>query len=40
MSGAAPWLGASLPSFLVAFILHVVVGRALQRRPAAAAVRP
>jgi putative hydroxymethylpyrimidine transporter CytX len=31
LDGLAPWLGASLPSFLVAFLLRVVLGRVLQR---------
>jgi purine-cytosine permease-like protein len=39
VNGLAPWLGASLPSFVVSFVLLVVVGRAFERKPAAAAVR-
>jgi nucleobase:cation symporter-1, NCS1 family len=31
VSGLAPWLGASLPSFLAAFVLYTVIGR-LSRR--------
>ena len=27
-----PWLGASLPSFALAFLLHLVVGRASGRQ--------
>jgi nucleobase:cation symporter-1, NCS1 family len=27
VAGLAPWLGASLPSFAVAFVLHLIVGR-------------
>jgi len=38
--GMAPWLGASLPSFLIAFGLHVLVHRLLVRRPAPAAAQP
>src|SRR5262249_22372760 len=39
INGLAPWLGASLPSFVVSFVLLVALGRVLERRPAAAAVR-
>ena len=34
--GLAPWLGASLPSFLTTFVLSLVAGRAWVRRPAPA----
>ena len=30
VSGLAPWLGASLPSFGVAFVLHVAIGRMVE----------
>jgi nucleobase:cation symporter-1, NCS1 family len=40
MLGIAPWLGASLPSFVLAFVLHVALGRLVVRRPAAATARP
>jgi hypothetical protein len=30
--GLVPWLGASLPSFVVAFALHVVLSRLGERR--------
>jgi NCS1 family nucleobase:cation symporter-1 len=40
ISGLAPWLGASLPSFVVAFVLLVGLGRIVERRPAAAPARP
>jgi putative hydroxymethylpyrimidine transporter CytX len=36
INGAVPWLGASLPSFVIAFVLHVVLARVFERRPAAA----
>jgi putative hydroxymethylpyrimidine transporter CytX len=39
IDGKAPWLGASLPSFVVAFVLHVVLGRLLERKPAPATAR-
>ena len=31
VAGLAPWLGASLPSFVVAFVLHVTLGRLARR---------
>jgi nucleobase:cation symporter-1, NCS1 family len=34
ISGLAPWLGASIPSFIVAFVLHVALGRLVERKPA------
>jgi NCS1 family nucleobase:cation symporter-1 len=37
--GMAPWLGASLPSFVVAFGLHVALSRLVERRPASLSVR-
>jgi NCS1 family nucleobase:cation symporter-1 len=40
LTGLAPWLGASLPSFVVSFALLVALGRLVERRPAAAAARP
>jgi putative hydroxymethylpyrimidine transporter CytX len=39
LNGLAPWLGASLPSFGVAFVLHVALGRLVERRPAPATAR-
>lgn len=33
ITGLAPWLGASLPSFVVAFVLHVAIGRVVARQP-------
>ena len=39
LNGMAPWLGASLPSFVVAFVLHVALGRLLERKPATATAR-
>lgn len=38
ITGLAPWLGASLPSFVVAFVLHTVLGRFAVRQPVPAAV--
>ncbi|HZU08136.1 MAG TPA: putative hydroxymethylpyrimidine transporter CytX [Chloroflexota bacterium] len=37
VAGLAPWLGASLPSFGVAFVLQLVLGRFAARQPAPAA---
>jgi nucleobase:cation symporter-1, NCS1 family len=37
VTGLAPWLGASLPSFSVAFVLHVALGRLVERKPSTAA---
>jgi len=39
INGLAPWLGASLPSFIVGFVLHAALGRLAvrQRRPQPAA---
>jgi putative hydroxymethylpyrimidine transporter CytX len=34
VGGLAPWLGATLPSFLVAFIAHTIVGSVAPRKPA------
>ena len=39
VAGMAPWLGASLPSFVVAFVLHVALGRLVERKPSAAPAR-
>src|ERR1700716_326122 len=39
ITGMAPWLGASLPSFVVAFVLHVAVSRLIERKPAAVTAR-
>ncbi len=39
ISGTAPWLGASLPSFIVAFALHVALSRLIERKPAAVTAR-
>ncbi|MGI9149324.1 MAG: putative hydroxymethylpyrimidine transporter CytX [Chloroflexota bacterium] len=39
VDGMAPWLGASLPSFGVAFVLHVVLGRLVERKPATVTAR-
>ena len=39
VDGMAPWLGASLPSFIVAFVLHVALGRLVERRPASLTAR-
>lgn len=36
VQGLAPWLGASLPSFVVAFALYVAAARLVARRPASA----
>lgn len=38
-SGLAPWLGASLPSFVISFVLSVVLGRLFERRPSPVAAR-
>ncbi len=40
IGGLAPWLGASLPSFSVAFVLHLALGRLGARQPAAAVAEP
>jgi purine-cytosine permease-like protein len=40
ITGLAPWLGASLPSFLIAFALHIALNRGSVRRPAAVPARP
>jgi purine-cytosine permease-like protein len=40
VNGLAPWLGASLPSFVVSFVLLVALGRLMERKPAPAAARP
>jgi NCS1 family nucleobase:cation symporter-1 len=40
IAGLAPWLGASLPSFLVALTVHLVLGRVAARQPAPLAARP
>jgi NCS1 family nucleobase:cation symporter-1 len=41
IDGLAPWLGASLPSFVVTFVLRLALGRMVERRrPAAATARP
>jgi nucleobase:cation symporter-1, NCS1 family len=37
IAGAVPWLGASLPSFVLAFVLYVAASRFFSRRSAAAA---
>jgi purine-cytosine permease-like protein len=39
VAGLAPWLGASLPSFVVAFILDVALGRLFERKPATLTAR-
>lgn len=39
VAGMAPWLGASLPSFIVAFVLHMALGRLVERKPSAAPAR-
>ncbi|MDQ6669385.1 MAG: cytosine permease, partial [Chloroflexota bacterium] len=39
INGVAPWLGASLPSFVVAFVLHVALGRLVERNPTTATAR-
>jgi NCS1 family nucleobase:cation symporter-1 len=39
VTGMAPWLGASLPSFVVAFALHVALGRLVERKPATVTAR-
>ena len=39
VDGLAPWLGASLPSFGVAFVLHVALSRLIERRPSSAIAR-
>jgi putative hydroxymethylpyrimidine transporter CytX len=39
-NGLAPSLGASLPSFIVAFVLYVALGRLAVRHPAPAMARP
>ena len=39
INGLAPWLGASLPSFLVSFVLLVVVGRLTERETSPVAAR-
>ncbi len=38
IDGLAPWLGASLPSFVVVFLLHVALGRVVAQRTASARV--
>jgi hypothetical protein len=37
VDGRLPELGGTLPGFIVAFVLHLVLGRLALRRPAAAA---
>jgi NCS1 family nucleobase:cation symporter-1 len=39
INGLAPWLGASLPSFVVAFVLLAVLGRLVERRPVTVGAR-
>ena len=39
LNGLAPWLGASLPSFVIAFVLTVAIGRVTERGPAPEAAR-
>ena len=39
IAGMAPWLGASLPSFVVAFVLHVALSRLIERKPATVTAR-
>jgi nucleobase:cation symporter-1, NCS1 family len=39
VAGLAPWLGASLPSFVMAFILDVALGRLFERKPATLTAR-
>jgi putative hydroxymethylpyrimidine transporter CytX len=39
IAGLAPWLGASLPSFIVSCALYVALGRTAGRQPAAARAR-
>jgi putative hydroxymethylpyrimidine transporter CytX len=39
VDGLVPWLGASLPSFIVAFALHTLLGRFAVRRQSEAVVR-
>jgi len=40
VDGLVPWLGASLPSFAVAFVLHTLLGRRALRREAEVVARP
>lgn len=40
LGGWLPVVGGTLPSFVVAFLLHALVGRIAIRRPAVAAARP
>jgi putative hydroxymethylpyrimidine transporter CytX len=39
LNGVAPWLGASIPSFLIAFVLTVAVGRLMEVRTVPEAAR-